>query len=256
VRGLSVLVHGGPKAGKSWFGDTTPAPRLILDAEGGSWFTTSRKVPWDPTSQQPPVADGTWDTAIVDVREYDTVKRAYEWLNSGQHPFRSVVMDSISEIQQRCIDNIAGVDPMQTQNWGTLLREMSKLVRNYRDLLRHPTKPLEAMVIIAMTRVVDGGRQVPYVQGQLATTLPYYIDVIGFIANQADEQGHTHRYLMVQPDPRWLTGERVGGRLGTHVELFDNYGTTMSDMLDSVFGADGEAAPAAPAEPPPTVQHQ
>lgn len=249
MRGLSLLVHGGPKAGKSWLGDTTPAPRLVLDAEAGSRFTTSRKRDWNPVMEAPPVADGTWDTALVSVREYDVMKRAFEWLNSGQHPFKSVVMDSISEIQQRCVDNIAGVDPMQTQNWGTLLREMSKLVRGYRDLLTHPTNPLEAVVLIAMSRTVEGGRQVPYVQGQLATTLPYYIDVVGYITNSADEQGLPHRYLMIQTDPRWLTGERVGGRLGPYIELRDNYDETVSDMLDAVFGANGNAAMAAPAEP-------
>lgn len=236
MRGLSILVHGGPKAGKSWFGDTTPGPRLVLDAEAGSRFTRSRKREWDPNTQQPPVADGSWDTALVSVREYGTMKAAYEWLNSGQHPFRSVVMDSISEIQQRCVDNIAGTNPMQTQNWGELLREMSSTVRKFRDLLTHPTRPLEAVVIIAMTRTVDGGKQVPYVQGQLATTLPYYIDVVTYLANTADEQGNARRFAMIQPDPRWLTGERVGGRLGAYVELQENYDRTVSDMLDAVFG--------------------
>jgi hypothetical protein len=254
VRGLSILVHGGPKAGKSWLGDTTPAPRLVLDAEAGSRFTKSRKRDWDPLTEAVPVYDGTWDTVLVSVREYDVMKRVYEWLNSGQHPFRSVVMDSISEIQQRCVDNIAGVEIMKTQDWGTLLREMSKLVRGYRDLLTHPTRPLEAVVIIAMTRTVDGGRQVPYVQGQLATTLPYYIDVVGYITTSQDEQSRTHRYLMIQPDPRWLTGERVGGRLGTHVELFDNYGDTVSDMLDLVFGANGSTSAEPPINDSPALQ--
>lgn len=246
MRGLSVLVHGGPKAGKSWLGDTTPAPRLVLDAEGGSFFTRSRKREWDPLTETIPVYDGTWDTVIVQVREYDVMKRVYEWLNSGMHPFRSVVMDSISEIQQRCVDNISGVEAMKTQDWGTLLREMSKLVRGYRDLLTHPTRPLEAVIIIAMTRTVEGGRQVPYVQGQLATTLPYYIDVVGYVTTSLDEQARPHRYLMIQTDPRWLTGERVGGRLGTHVELLENYDNTVSDMLDLVFGANGATS----AEPP------
>jgi hypothetical protein len=241
VNGLSLLIHGGPKVGKSWLGDTTPVPRLVLDAEAGSRFNKSRSIPWDPISQSPPVYDPenpTWDTCLVSVRDFNIMKLVYDWLESGQHPFRSVVMDSISEIQQRCVDNLVGVEIMQTQHWGALLREMSSLVRKYRDLLTHPTRPLDVVMIIAMTRDNGAGKQVPYVQGQLATTLPYYIDVVGYLTTLPDEQGVHHRYLMIQPDNRWLTGERVGGKLGTYVEIKNDYDYTISDMLTTIFSND------------------
>lgn len=230
MRGLSILVHGNSKSGKSWFGDTTPAPRLVLDAEAGSWFTNSKKVEWNPIADAPPEYDGSWETAIVTVRDYDTVKKAYEWLNSGQHPFKSVVLDSISEIQQRCIDNIAPTNPMKTQDWGTLLREVGTLVRKTRDLVIHPTNPLRTVVLIAMSRDSDG-KKTPYVQGQLATTLPYFPDVVGFIKIIPDETGAPHRYMMLQETDEYAAGERVGGRLGAYIENPD-----AAVMTDAVFG--------------------
>ena len=115
MRSLSILVHGASKVGKSWMGDSTPAPRLILDAEGGSRFTPSKKVVWDPLTEEPPKASEDWDTCIVYVKDYDTVLKAYDWLNQSNHPFKSVVLDSISEIQQRCVDSIAGVKAMRIQ---------------------------------------------------------------------------------------------------------------------------------------------
>ena len=104
-----MIVYGASKTGKSWLGDTTPAPRLVLDAEGGSRFTPSRKTTWNPGKDEPPKHDGTWDTCLVPVTTYQAVRQAYEWLYSGRHQFRSVVIDSISETQQRCVDDIAGM---------------------------------------------------------------------------------------------------------------------------------------------------
>lgn len=231
MSGLSALVYGGPKSGKSFFGDTTPAPRLVLDAEAGSRFTPSIKKKWDPSVQAPPEADGTWSTALVEVRDYVTVKRAYEWLNSGQHPFKSVVLDSISEIQQKCIDNLVGINPMKLDNWGQLLREIGDLVRSSRDLLTHPTNPLEAVVLIAMAKD-NNGRFVPYAQGQLGTSLPFYPDIVGYLANRADDAQVLHRYLMLQPSDQWIAGERVGGKLGPWLE-----NPNMQDMINSVFGS-------------------
>lgn len=227
---LSLLVHGASKVGKSWLGDTTPAPRLILDAEGGSRFTPSRKKVWNPLTEAVPVPDGTWDSCIVYVHDYQTVLRAYQWLASGQHPFESVVVDSISEVQQRCVDSIAGVDPMKTQDWGTLFRQVATLVRQFRDLVTHPTKPLRAVVLIAMTKDVNGKWRA-HVQGQLATTLPYYLDVIGYLFVHKFEDGTEMRRLLVSPHELYEAGERVGGRLGTVV---DNPNVT--SMLNTIFG--------------------
>lgn len=252
MRSLSILVHGLSKVGKTWFGDTTPAPRLIFDAEGGNNFTSSRKVIWDPSLTAPPEADGTWDTCIIQVRDFQTVQNGYQWLAAGAHPFKSVVVDSISEVQQRCVDSIAGVDQMKMQNWGDLLRQMSDLVRKLRDLTMHPTNPLEAIVIIAMTRKVNDSRYVPYVQGQLATTLPYYIDVTGYFYTQAGETG-LERKMLVAPHPEYEAGDRTG-RLGDRDTNGHSTGVVsnpnVETMLEQIYGPRAnEAATATAAKP-------
>lgn len=236
-RSLSVLVHGSAKAGKSWFGSTTPAPRLILDAEGGSRFTPGRKIIWNPISERPPECDGSWDTCLVYVHDFLTVLKAFEWLNSGQHCFESVTIDSISEVQQRCVDAIAGTDQMKTQDWGTLLRTVSSVIRQFRDLTTHPRKPLQAVVMIAMTREYDG-KWKPYVQGQLATVLPYYVDLCGYLFVQQLEDGTSVRRLLCSPHPQFEAGERVGGALN---DVVDN--PNIVTMLDAVFGAPQQVEP-------------
>lgn len=246
-RSLTLLVHGGPKLGKTTFGGTSPYPRLILDAEGGTRFLKHEdgrphliKI-WDPLLEGVPVADGTWETCVVYVRDYATVQRVYQWLAIGQHQFRSVVMDSISEIQQRCVDAIAGVDAMKQQDWGDLLRQMSVLVRQFRDLTIHPTNALEAVVIIAMGREFNG-KQRPYVQGQLATTLPYYLDVYAaLIAVPAADGTSLTRYLLTSP---LYAQYEAGDRTGMLPPSLEN--PRIDTMLDLIYGStNGAAAPVA-----------
>lgn len=220
--GLSILVHGFSKVGKSRFAATAPAPRLILDAEAGSRFVPGIKKSWDPQTQQPPVYDGTWDTCIVAVTEYNTITAALRWLQSGQHPFNSVVIDSISEVQQRGVDTIAGADLMKIQDWGTLLRMVSDTVRKFRDLVAHPTHPLWAVVYIAMTDKGKSDKWEPLVQGALRAFLPYYVDVCGylFVNPPVDAEGTwPGNRLLVSPHPEYETGERVGGIFG---QVIDN----------------------------------
>lgn len=231
MEGLSILVHGLAKAGKTTFAETAPRPRVVLDAEGGTRFTSTRKRAWDPTTERPPEDDGTWDTCVVYVRNFSTVSMAYQWLGSGQHPFRSVIVDSLSEVQQRCVDQLAGAGRMEQQLWGDLLRQMSDLVRKMRDLIIHPTNPLDCVVLVAMTRGDSKGRMVPLVQGQLASTLPYYIDVTGYFYVEADPTtGQLLRRLLVAPHPQFEAGDRTG-RLPAVIDA-----PSIPAMLDTVFG--------------------
>jgi AAA domain len=227
--GLNAIVYGNSKQGKSWMGDTTPAPRLVLDAESGSRFTPSKKVQWNPSVDAPPKYDGTWDTAIVPVRQYRDIDTAYAWLNAGKHDFKSVVLDSISEIQQRAVDSIAGANLMKTHDWGTLLRTVSDMVRKFRDLVTNPVKPLDAVIYIAMAKQRQDGVWAPYVQGGLATVLPFYVDLCCYLTTVQTEDGAAVRRLFIENVPGYEVGQRVGGRLP---QFIDN--PSITDMLNMI----------------------
>lgn len=229
--GINAIIFGPSKAGKSWLGDTTPAPRLVLDAEAGSRFTPSRKIGWDPVSQPPPAADGTWDTASVAVRSFRDVQKAFDWLASGKHPFRSVVMDSISEIQQRVVDDIAGTNQMKQQDWGQLLRVLSDLIRKFRDLVTHPTNPLDAVIFIAMTKQNGDGAWYPYMQGSMATTFPYYVDLCAYMVKAPQEDGTQIRRLFCDTFPGFETGNRLAGRIPAYLD-----DPNISEILSMVRG--------------------
>lgn len=230
--GMSILVHSLAKVGKTSLGETTPAPRLFLDAEMGASHLASRKVFWDPNKYAPPEADGTWDTCIVSVQDYQTVTRALEYLVAGKHPFRSVIIDSLSETQSRKIDAVSGTSAPELRDWGVIFRDVYATVRRFRDLTRHPTKPLDVVMFIAMTRQRDNV-YIPYIQGQLSDTAPYVPDVLAYLQIVYDAANNPVRRLLVGPTPGFATGARGGDRLGAFI---DN--PNIEDMLRLMRGED------------------
>jgi hypothetical protein len=193
--------------------------------------------------EEPPVADGTWDTVVVQVRDYDVVLKAFQWLQSGKHQFKSLIIDSISELQVKCMDNIAGTEQMKMQQWGELLRHMGHLLRDLRDLTSHPTQPLEAVVMTAMASRGQDNRMHPYLQGQLKVQAPYFYDVLGYISNETipnpdpTQLPYKARRMYVERTDEVEAGERVQGRLGAIVEQ-ENLG--VERMLDMIFGVKTE----------------
>jgi hypothetical protein len=150
------------------------------------------------------------------------------------------VVDSISEIQKRCKDQLTGGSGQMDQRlWGDILTHMEALIRQLRDLTEHPTKPLTAVVITAMTEMRDGKWR-PYVQGQLRTTLPYFIDVVGYAFVQQQTSADPSqpppppiRRMLTRPHPLYEAGERVQGRLP---EFVDGDAFNVEAILTAVFG--------------------
>jgi hypothetical protein len=238
-----MMVYGESKVGKSTFAVTAPYPRLMLDVEGGHRFLPINVKYWDPMSEEPPKADGTWDTCVVLVHDYDTVLKAYQWLQAGQHQFKSLIIDSISELQVKLFDKIAGTDALKMQQWGEILRHMGSLLRDLRDLTMHPIAPLEAIVLTAMASPDRDGRFHPYLQGQLRVQAPYFYDILGAITVESFPNPdpmrppYKVRRMYVERTDKYEAGERVQGRLGPIVEQ-ENLG--VERMLDLVFGPKAE----------------
>ncbi len=241
-RAISIMVHGPSKAGKSTLAATAPKPSLLIDTESGSRFLDLKIKRWDPKIEPPPVADGTWETAVVNAKDWETMQKVYYYLERGEHQFKSLIVDSVSELQQQCLEAIAGRNQMQTQQWGQLLRDFSGMLRDFRDLTEHPTNPIQAVILTAMTKEVNG-KFVPYLQGASGTVAPYYYDVCGFLKKEEfvhpdpTQPKYTVRRMYVEETDKWLAGERVRGKLGTIVEQAD---LDVPTMLDKIFGTETE----------------
>lgn len=254
---ISLLIHASSKVGKSTLTGTAPKPICVLDAEGSWRFINLRKVYWDPVAGPPPAYDGTWDACVITVREWQTVELALQWLRSYQLPFTSVVVDSITEIQRRCRENLKGDDALKIQDWGTLLARMDKVIRGFRDLALIPGLHVRCVVFVAETRQSQAGKWVPSMQGQISTALPYWMDICGYLYPdmELDANGQPTREvrrLLIAPNQQFEAGERVQGRLGGLITVpkpaAGTSGSDIEDWMRVIFGVqsspNGNLAPA------------
>jgi hypothetical protein len=216
VQGLSLLVYGFQKQGKSSIADTGPRPTLILDVETAANWTPSRKIIWDPARETVPYADGTWDSCVVLVHDHRILHTTLQVLQTGRHPFNSIDVDSVPTIQRRIMDNLAGYRKMERDHWGQMLREITKLIWDYRDLLTNPVKPVWSVTFVAGARWDDKqNRYRPNLLGQTADFVPYIPDLTGWLEAAPDGS----RHLWSGPSPRHETGNRLWGLLPMDMQL-------------------------------------
>jgi hypothetical protein len=254
-RALTILVFGAPKVGKSSLAVSGPEPRCVFDVEGSARFLPINAVEWLPQSQEPPVLDGTWDTAVIPTISWEVAEAGKRWLQSGKHPFKSVAIDSVSELQQRRIEHVAGREQMTQQNWGDVFRTVSGFIRDMRDLTMHPTNPIESVTMTAMARQIDGMWK-PWCQGQLQSVLPYLLDVTAYIwveQSGTREAPVEVRKILTRRTSQFEAGERVQGRIPPVVELAlrppGEPSTDIIRLLDMVFPS--SAAPTLATVPSP-----
>lgn len=199
----------------------------VLDAEGGWGFLETqgfkgprlRKKYWNPLLEPPPRWDDTWDVCVVTIDAWLTLQKAYDHLTQSPHDFATVVLDSITEVQRRCKANLAGTKQMQIQDWGSLLNQMDAIIRGFRDL-KLLSNTIVCVVFIAETRQ-ENGKWRPYMQGQISVSLPYWVDICGYLYAEAtpdpsDANGQATinvRRLLIGSHPQFESGERVQGAL-------------------------------------------
>lgn len=213
---LTALIYGESGAGKSDLADTVPGIRLVLDVEGGSEYTPSwPKQIWNPNFPPPgfqgcqPGMEQPAETVRVICQDWATWERVRTWLMSGQHPFTSMVVDSLTEWQKRCRDQIRGTEQMQTQHWGDLLVQMETSLRELRDVTKSPHNRLQNLIVLALIDPKDKGR--PFVQGSLQIGLPGFVDLVGYMATpQLPDGTGIYRTLQVQPvNPMYVAKDRT-----------------------------------------------
>lgn len=184
--GLSVLIHGGPGTGKSTLSESAPGPRIVLDSEGGGEWRDGKVITWSNMASLPDGIDAG-STVLVPIITAATLDKVFQWLHSGKHPFRSAIMDSLSEVQKRVADSVPPNSKGET-DWITIQRVMGKIIRDFKDLKVNPIRPLDCVVFITGTQENKAGIQVPSLSGKLAEESPHYVDLTGYTTLAWDEE--------------------------------------------------------------------
>lgn len=246
----SFLLYGKTKTGKSSLAATAPGKKLVADAEGSWNAFEGRSNPnnpdqpyrvtwWDDLSQPPPAMDD-YDICVVDVQRWETVDMMLNWVIQPDHPFQSLVLDSVTEIQNRCKKAIQpDMTGLQQQDWGKLLAHMSDRIKRFRDIVKDTKNPARCVVFTSEGKLQQDGSYVPHMEGQLRNGIAYWMNTtaclrVAQLPNQdgiVTDNSPTVRRLLVKPHPLFITGSHFEDRFETNT--IDN--PNITHIMGNVF---------------------
>ena len=185
---IKAVIYGASGSGKTYFAATAPKP-IFASAEAGLLSTMSLKKKID----------------YVEIKSVADLAGMLRDLKADTRGYETVIIDSISEINDICKDKIESDKKrsMQIQDWGELGKIIRKILRGFRDLDMH-------VIFIAQEKIVNDAdkidKRVPMLNGKSATEIAYFMDVSGYI--YVTKEGE-HK-IRTAPDHRLLTKDRTG----------------------------------------------
>ena len=190
--GVKVLVYGQAGAGKTVLAKTLPRP-VVLSAEAGLLSLADADIPF------------------IQITSMEELQEAYRYLTQDEEgqQFESIVLDSISEIGETClnVELKRAKDPRQA--YGEMQHILSDLIRAFRDLRGknvYFTAKLEKMQD-EMGRILYQPSMPGNKTGQ---ALPYFFDEVLALRMEKDAEGVTQRALMCDSDGLWQAKDRSG----------------------------------------------
>jgi phage nucleotide-binding protein len=189
---LNILIYGEAGAGKTWLaGSASEVPTMrnvaYVDAEAGK--ATLREWP---------------NVEILPARKWADYVAIYRALAAGGHSYKTVVLDSLSEILEQCKEQVMVEMKSHPDNeardedipsileWGKLQVRMLRLIRLYRDL------PMNVIFIAHAERVqLKGGKfkWMPLMNGKMQVKVPQIPDVVLYMYAQ-EVDGVQRRLLL------------------------------------------------------------
>lgn len=228
------LLYGASRGGKTTLVGTAGAdertgPLLLLDFEGGASSVM-----------------GQQNIQVVPMRDWHDFNDAYEFLSKGQHPFKSVAVDSISELHTFTVLDIVekeaaansrrSEDTAEIQDFGKAMIMLRRFMRHMRQLRMH-------VFITALTKTDkypnEGDVRVPQMFGQMAGESVGMFPVVGYLVNEVERIGkgekRSVRKLYLQNEP----GMRIGVRIPLGNKFPDSIAnptiTKLFNALDTVY---------------------
>ena len=175
---MNILIYGDPGVGKTVLaGSASKAPGmgpvLLIDIEGG---TLSLKKDY-------PQVD------IVRLGSWKDIDKVYRDLKKGNHTYRTIVLDSITEMQKfSMLELMAEVvredsdrDPEvpSIREWGKNIEQTRRIVRKFRDLPTNVIFTAHAMYDKDDKR--NRTRILPSLSGKLANEIAGFVDIVGYL---------------------------------------------------------------------------
>lgn len=176
--GVKMLVYGAAGTGKTTLCGTAPSP-MIISAEAGLLSLRKKSIPVAVVS----TVQDVWD--------------ALTWCatNASKQGIRTICLDSISEIVEKCLSAEKQKTKDSRQAYGGMADQAITLVKAFRDL--------PGFHIIVTAKQTTGKDPVTGVEKAVPTTpgqqvgpaLPYLFDLVLHSYTDRDAQGNTYHAL-------------------------------------------------------------
>lgn len=208
VGGVKVLVHGGSGSGKTVLMATMPSP-ILISAESGLLSLRRKNLEQMFGVATPGIE---YDVKVIKVTTVEDLAAAHAWCkaNAWSNGFRSVGLDSISEIMEQVLSNAKAQVKDPRQAYGELIEKGQMLVRAFRDLpgLNICVAAKQEPAKDELSGVTRYGPSVP--GSKLGPSLPYFFDEVFALRIGKQTDGREFRYLQTQPDLQYEAKDRSG----------------------------------------------
>lgn len=207
--GFKALVHGPSGCGKTVLCTTTGEPTLLISAEAGLLS----------------IADTDADIQVAEVKSIADIMEVYQLLQQD-NDFKSVCLDSLSEIAEVVLLNEKENNKDVRRAYGELMDQMGQMVRAFRDL------PYNVLMTCKQERVKDDATgsllYVPAMPGQkLGQQLPYFFDFVFAYRVEKNPEGELVRVLQTSRDYTHEAKDRSG-----KLDLYET--PDMASIIDKV----------------------
>ena len=210
---LNIMIYGASGTGKTILtgsADAVPEmrPVLFVDIEGG---TESLRSTYP-------------EVETVRVTTWKEMQAVYNVLHSGKHDYRTVVLDSLTEIQKFNMYNImqevftakgdsgkVDIDVPSMREWGKNLEQIRKFVRAFRDLQMHT-------LFTALERIDKDDRTGmttirPSLSGKMSEEVAAFLDIVMYYyvkEVRENDETKTQRLLLTRKTAQHTAKDRSG----------------------------------------------
>lgn len=207
---LNMLIYGDSSVGKTWLAGSASevasmAPVLFIDVEGGS-LTLGSAFP---------------SVDIVRITEWKELDDIYGELYSMKHQYKTVVIDSLTELQYFNMERIMAelvkkgrssgkdVDPdvPDQREWGISRSQIRRVVTAFRDLPMHTI--FTALAKVEKSKRTGLETTLPSLPGKLANEIPALVDMVLYMYVKLVNDT-TNRLLLTSRTEKEIAKDRSG----------------------------------------------